>query len=128
MSKSLILDWQKNSLMLARAHGRVPRAVVESVSIKPYGSGDASLQTANEALRTAAQELSAKGETIVLVARDLVELRTVQIPKMDPDDLPDVIRFQAQRLLDGGLRYASNGSWRGVADRFGRCNFSSSIE
>ncbi len=97
MSKNLILDWQKNSLMLARASGRAPKALVENVILKSVGGTDVDSQTAAEALRAAAQELSAKGEVTVLVARDLVEMRTVQIPKMDPDDLPDVIRFQAQR-------------------------------
>lgn len=97
MSKNLILDWQKNSLMLARASGRAPKALVENVIVKAVGGTDVDSQTAAEALRAASQELSAKGEVTVLVARDLVEMRTVQIPKMDPDDLPDVIRFQAQR-------------------------------
>ncbi|MFO0943798.1 MAG: hypothetical protein U0930_23935 [Pirellulales bacterium] len=97
MSKNLILDWQKNSLMLARASGRAPKALVEDVIVKSVGGTDVDSQTAAEALRAAAQELSVKGEVTVLVARDLVEMRTVQIPKMDPDDLPDVIRFQAQR-------------------------------
>jgi hypothetical protein len=97
MSKSLILDWQKNSLMLARATGRSSKTAIDAVSIKPIGTTDSVSQTASEALRGAAQELGAKGEVSVLVARELVELRTVQIPKMDADELPDVIRFQAQR-------------------------------
>lgn len=97
MSKSLILDWQKSSLMLARAHGRSPKAVIDSIVIKPVGGTEVDSQTAAEALRSAAQELTAKGEVTVLLARELVELRTVQFPKIDPDDLPDVIRFQAQR-------------------------------
>lgn len=97
MSKSLILDWQKSSLMLAQAHGRSPKAVIDSIVIKPVGGAEVDSQTAAEALRSAAQELSAKGEVTVLLARELVELRTVQFPKIDPDDLADVIRFQAQR-------------------------------
>lgn len=97
MSKSLILDWQKSSLMLAQAHGRSPKAVIDSIVIKPVGGAEVDSQTAAEALRSAAQELSVKGDVTVLLARELVELRTVQFPKIDPDDLPDVIRFQAQR-------------------------------
>lgn len=97
MSKSLILDWQKSSLMLAQAHGRSPKAVIDSIVIKPVGGAEVDSQTAAEALRSAAQELSARGDVTVLLARELVELRTVQFPKIDPDDLADVIRFQAQR-------------------------------
>lgn len=83
--------------MLAWAHGRSPKAVVDSAVLKPVGGTDADSQTSAEALRAAATELGAKGDAVVLVARELVEMRTVQLPKMDADDLPDVIRFQAQR-------------------------------
>jgi hypothetical protein len=93
----LVLDWQKNSVMLARAHGRSPKAVLEQVVIQSVGGTDGQSQTASEGLRAAARELSAKGEVVVLLARELVELRTIQVPKIDADDLPDVIRFQAQR-------------------------------
>lgn len=97
MSKSLILDWQKNSLLLARAHGRLPKATIDAVALQAVGNTETVSQTASEALRAAAQQLNAKGEVCVLVARELVEMRTVQIPKIDADEQPDVIRFQAQR-------------------------------
>lgn len=99
MSKILILDWQKNSLILAKCHGRGSKAVIDEVSLQNVGGVDVDSRTATEALRLATQELSAKGDVLVLVSRELVEMRTVQIPQVEADDLPDVIRFQAQRQL-----------------------------
>ncbi len=92
MVKSTLLDWQKDSLLLARGEAlAADRLSVDGISIQPL-DGDAA-----ESLKRAAVALSVKGDVSVLVARELVEMRTLSIPKMDADELPDIIRFQAQR-------------------------------
>lgn len=97
-SPGLILDWQKDSILLARAQGAGAAAKFTTASLQPFGKlSDNRLVSASEAVRTAAEHLGQKGDVTVLVARELVELRTLQLPFIDQDDLPDVIRFQAQR-------------------------------
>ncbi len=97
-SPGLILDWQKDSLLLARALGSGTDAKLTAASVQPFGKlSDNRSVSAAEAVRSAVQHSGQKGDVTVLVARELVELRTLQLPFIDQDDLPDVIRFQAQR-------------------------------
>ena len=98
MTKNWIIDWQRNSLLVARGHGQGVQARLESLALQPWGpQADGRTISASEALRAAAQQAHAKGEVTLLIARDWVELRTLQIPRIDADELPDVIRLQAQR-------------------------------
>lgn len=93
-----VLDWQKDSLLLARGEIKAGRVSLEALSHQEFSqSAEASDSGPKGALRRAASKLNAKGSLTVLAARDLVELRTLQVPKIDPHDLPDMIRFQAQR-------------------------------
>lgn len=93
MAKSLLLDWQKDSLILARGEA----LAADRLSVDRFSLQSLTGVSAGEALKKAAAELSAKGDVTVLLARELVEMRTLDIPKMDADELPDIIRFQAQR-------------------------------
>lgn len=98
MTKSFILDWQKDSVLLCRGRLQGSQAKIDSLASEAYGGSDGQGGiSAKDAVKKVAAALHAKGDVTVLAARDLVELRTLQIPKMDADDLPDVIRFQAQR-------------------------------
>jgi len=100
MSKDTIIDWQKDSLLMARVSGRGAKVLFEQVSYQPIGeNAEGRKVTAEEALHTAVAELAAKGEVTVVLSREVVEVRTVLVPRIDPDELPDVIRFQAQRQL-----------------------------
>jgi Tfp pilus assembly PilM family ATPase len=112
MTKLLILDWQKDSILLTRGHWQGSQAVIDALAFESLGVAEAKGNgddsdpdavreqlTPKTAVRKAAAALHAKGDVIVLAARELLELRTVQIPKMETDDIPDVIRFQAQRQL-----------------------------
>jgi Tfp pilus assembly PilM family ATPase/uncharacterized small protein (DUF1192 family) len=97
MPKSLIVDWEKNSILLVSGHFQASQPKVEALAFEPIGITESGQSSLKDALLRATASLQAKGEITVLVARELVELRTLQIPKMDPHDVPDVIRFQAQR-------------------------------
>lgn len=98
MAKTTVIDWQRDSLLLARGDAQGGRIVLDRVAVEEFsipeqpGSRDPSA-----AVRRAVSAIGFKGPVSVLVARELVELRSIQIPQMDPTDLPDVIRFQAQR-------------------------------
>ncbi len=99
MAKHTVIDWQRDSVMVATANQRGSHFAIEKLSHQPIGELTDSA-TVKQAVAAAAQELGqAKGPAVVVVARELVEVRTISIPRMDPAELPDVIRFQAQRQL-----------------------------
>ncbi len=100
MSKDTIIDWQKDSLLMARGSGRGAKVLFDQVSYQPIGeNAEGRKVSAEEALHSAVAELGAKGEVTVILSREVVEVRTVLVPRIDPNELPDVIRFQAQRQL-----------------------------
>lgn len=99
MSKQTIIDWQPNEILVASSHRRGHSATVEQVSQQRYGEG-LECASAKAAVANAVGDLGlGKSPVTVVASRELVEVRTLSVPKMDADELPDVIRFQAQRQL-----------------------------
>lgn len=107
MARQNLIDWQRDCLLVAIGQGQGATRTIERVSVQHIGAlptdepgtlprnGDAA-----QGLKRAVEELGLrKAEVTVIVARELVEVRTLAIPRMDSADLPDVIRFQAQRQL-----------------------------
>ncbi len=73
---------------------------LEQVRLLPVGETDKGTVSAAQALRTAIQEMGlAKGEAIVIASRELVEIRTLTVPNVEPDELPEIVRFQSQRQM-----------------------------
>lgn len=107
MSKKTIIDWQRDSLLVAVASAHGNAVAIEQLSEQPIGhtaeGGDELLPLNGDAaqgLVRAIDELGLrKSEVSVILSRDLVEVRTISVPRIDADELPDVIRFQAQRQL-----------------------------
>ncbi|MBX3420574.1 MAG: hypothetical protein KF752_03355 [Pirellulaceae bacterium] len=100
--RAAILDWQKNSVLLARGRQVDSTVSLQDVSWQPMGpQSDLKSISPRQAVINAAQQSHIKGDVTVLVARELVELRTVQIPRVEADELPDIVRFQAQRQFSG---------------------------
>lgn len=96
MAKETFIDWQKDSLLVASAGGRPGNAKVDACSLKKLGEG----QAATAVLTDAVNELNlAKTTATVVLSRGKAEVRTISVPRIDSDELPDVIRFQAQRQL-----------------------------
>lgn len=99
VSKQTIIDWQRNGLLAAVGNQRGNSFTIDKLSYQPIGQGEKNA-TGQQALVVAAGELGhSKGPATVVVAREMVEVRTISVPRMDPGELPDVIRFQAQRQL-----------------------------
>lgn len=98
MSKQTVIDWQRDSVLVATGNQRGSNFSIEKLSRQPIGEL-ADNTTLKQAVAAASTELGNKGPVVVVVARELVEVRTISIPRMDPAELPDVIRFQAQRQL-----------------------------
>ncbi len=112
MAKQIIIDWQRDNLLVAVGQSHGSALTIERVSEQRIGDTENGA-TADDAVGTAprngdaAQGLSRaidelglrKSDVTIVASRDLVEVRTLSIPRMDLSDLPDVIRFQAQRQL-----------------------------
>lgn len=86
---------------MASCAGRGSHVKLDKLSRQAYSTdGDAAQNSVTEALAAASQEVAAgKAELTVVASRDMVEMRTLSVPHMDADELPMVIRFQAQRQL-----------------------------
>lgn len=101
MAKQTVIDWQKDSLLVAV--GQSGANTLEQVSWQPIGAAEGAEQqngNATQALYRAAEALGIrKTDATVVISREIVEVRTIQIPRIEPQELPDVIRFQAQRQL-----------------------------
>ncbi|HBE71284.1 MAG TPA: hypothetical protein DDW52_24315, partial [Planctomycetaceae bacterium] len=99
VSKQIVIDWQRNGIVAAVCNQRGHKVTLDKLSCQPVGENTAN-PTLKQAIAAAAEELGvSKTPVIVIVARELVEVRTISIPRMDEAELPDVIRFQAQRQL-----------------------------
>ncbi len=98
VAKQTLIDWQSDSIIVAHA-ARRSAGSLGPLRFEPVApAGDAAGQSANEALRSAVSAMGLeKSHAIVLASREMLELRTVQVPRIEPDELPDVIRYQAQR-------------------------------
>lgn len=100
MAKHIVIDWQRDSLIVASGTRRGGGIVFDQIRNLPLGEGEHGTVSAGQALRKAVQELGlGKAETIVIASREIVEVRTLSVPNVDADELPDIIRFQAQRQM-----------------------------
>ncbi|RMF42702.1 MAG: hypothetical protein D6753_06905 [Planctomycetota bacterium] len=66
----------------------------EAVSADDDAAGKSSAEALREAISALGLE---KSEAVVLASREMLELRTIQVPRMEAEELPDIIRYQAQR-------------------------------
>lgn len=99
MAKQVVIDWQPGGLIMAVGAKRGDGVALDRIAQQTIGDvGAESSVTPVEAMRLVASAVNAgKSEAVVIASRELVELRTLAVPKVDPDELPDVIRLQAQR-------------------------------
>ncbi|MCA9133819.1 MAG: hypothetical protein KDA45_11720, partial [Planctomycetales bacterium] len=105
MAKQTIIDWQGDGLLVAVGHSQGATVHLEKLCAQTMGpqlGADelSSEVSASQALSRAVDELGLrKSDVTVVVPREMVEVRTLSIPRVDPNELPDIIRFQAQRQL-----------------------------
>lgn len=102
MALFLALEWDGNEARVALARKRGREAVIEdafAISLEPREAGE-TFVAPNVGARVAA-ELAARNvgrvETLVAVGRKDIELRLLNVPPAPPEELPDVVRFQALR-------------------------------
>ncbi len=100
MARTVVIDWQRDSLLVGVGVRRGALVAFEQVRLLPLGESEQGTVTAGQALRKAIQELGyGKSDAIVIASREVIEIRTLSVPNVDQDELPDIIRFQAQRQM-----------------------------
>lgn len=100
MARLAVIDWQRDGLLIGVGSRRGSSVAFEQVRMLPLGETEKGTVTAGQALRKAVQEMGlGKSDAVVIASREIVEIRTLSVPNVDANDLPDIIRFQAQRQM-----------------------------
>ena len=100
MARTVVIDWQRDGLLVSLGSRRGSTVAFEQVRMLPLGESEKGTVTAGQALRKAIQEMGlGKSDAVVIASREIVEIRTLSVPHVDVDELPDIIRFQAQRQM-----------------------------
>lgn len=101
MAKHLALEWDSRQARVAVASTRGTQLVLEQAFCVPLLAGDAADETAERVGEKIGAALAARRiprlDTMVAVGRASIELKQLQLPPAPDDDLPDLVRFQAQR-------------------------------
>ena len=100
MARTVVIDWQRDGLLIAVGSRRGSSVAFEQVRMLPLGESESGNVTPGQALRKAIQEMGlGKSDAVVIASREIIEIRTLSVPNVDADELPDIIRFQAQRQM-----------------------------
>jgi Tfp pilus assembly PilM family ATPase len=100
VARTVVIDWQRDSLLVAVGVRRGASVAFEQIRLLPLGESESGTVTAGQALRKAIQEMGlGKAEAVVIASREVVEIRTLSVPNVEANELPDIIRFQAQRQM-----------------------------
>ena len=100
MASTIILQWDT-----ARIRAAVGTASANSPSVQKVVAFDLSSGGDTDEVMTMADTIAAglkeqkvgKGDAVVVVDRTTAELRVLSVPPVPDDELPDVVRFQANR-------------------------------
>lgn len=102
----LALEWDSKEVRVALARTRGRDAQIEdafTIELEPRDPGQ-TFNAPHVGAKVAA-ELAARNigrvETLVAVGRKDIELRLLNVPPAPPEELPDVVRFQAVRQFSG---------------------------
>ena len=100
MSKQIIIDWQRDGLFVAMGTRRGNSVAIETL-VTTGGEGVTGSSTAiSTQLFALAKKLDLnKCEAIVIAPREVLEFRALTVPRGDVEEVPDMVRFQAQRQM-----------------------------
>jgi Tfp pilus assembly PilM family ATPase len=100
MQRLVAIEWDSNELRVALAHQKGKSAVVDEAFGIPFNEKGAPV-TAAEIGSLLGKELQQrgipKGDALIAVGRSNLELRFLTTPPAPPEELPDLVRFQAMR-------------------------------
>ena len=101
MPRLLALEWDSHEARVAVAHEHGGRVVVEQAFAVELGSRGSGAPDVGARLAAA---LAARGigrvQTLVAVGRASIELRLLSLPPAPEAELPDLVRFRAQKEFD----------------------------
>lgn len=100
MSKQIIIDWQRDGLFVAMGSRRGQNVTIDTL-VTTGGDGSSGSSTAiSTQLFALAKKLDLnKAEATVIAPREVLEFRTLSVPSGDANEVPDMVRFQAQRQM-----------------------------
>lgn len=100
MSKQIIIDWQRDGLFVAMGSRRGNSVAIETL-VTTGGEGVSGSSTAiSTQLFALAKKLDlSKSEATIIAPREVLEFRSLTVPRGDVDEVPDMVRFQAQRQM-----------------------------
>jgi Tfp pilus assembly PilM family ATPase len=91
----LALEWDDQELRAVAARASGGKLTLERVWAEPLVGGEAAVK---DKLAEVVKQLgTSRVETLVAVGRANLELRVLTIPFAPPDEVPDLVRFQAMR-------------------------------
>lgn len=100
MQRLVAIEWDSNELRVALAHQKGKTPVVDEAFGIPFNEKGTPV-TAAEIGSLLGKELQArgvpKGDALIAVGRANLELRFLTTPPSPPEELPDLVRFQAMR-------------------------------
>lgn len=101
MSKHIIIDWQRDGLFVAMGSRRGNNVAIETfVNTGSEGGASGSSTAISTQLFALAKQLDLhKSEATLIAPREVLEFRTLTVPRGDADEVPDMVRFQAQRQM-----------------------------
>ncbi|MBC8356434.1 MAG: hypothetical protein H8E66_31020 [Planctomycetes bacterium] len=102
MAKFLALEWGPREARVAVARTRGDSIILEHAFAVDLGARDPGQTFSDEVINEKlAEALTSRGlgriETLVAVGRASIELRQLSLPPSPPEELPDLVRFQAMR-------------------------------
>jgi Tfp pilus assembly PilM family ATPase len=102
VAKLIAVEWDRRELRVLAGQRKGTQLQVDHALTYPLTSSSSEESESGASVTSAlGQALNAlrvaKGEAIVSVGRANVELRTLQVPPAEVDDLPDIVRFQAMK-------------------------------
>jgi Tfp pilus assembly PilM family ATPase len=89
MSRILALEWDSREARVVVARRRGRTAVIEQAFAEPWEGSAPALD------KMLAEHGLRRVDTLVAVGRASIELRLLSLPPVPPEELPDIVRFQA---------------------------------
>lgn len=99
MGQWLAVEWDAGELRALLARGEGARITIDRTGVWPIGEADVkdTNALASKLKEAVASWNVGRVETILVLGRASAELRLVQVPPVEANDLPDVVRMQSLR-------------------------------
>lgn len=97
MSRLVVLEWDHEKLRVIDGKSTKDIAVGHQALSADLSEGSAEISPAEQISNTISSMKLGRADAIVSVDRSAIEMRSLNVPNVPEDELPDVVRFQAMR-------------------------------